>query len=247
MDKSRYITNTEYDKIVSICIPSRNRPKQLIQCINSIIDTVDNIDNIEILIRFDNDDVKNWSHINLYPDMLDDKPLPIKYLKGPRFGGYVDLWKLDNHLYKESIGEFQFHLNDDAIMTTKGWDTRLKEYSGQVCIIRCGYLVHGNNGNKLVNDEVKENIFPIVHKDICDAMGCFGHNASHDKMYDLFCSWDPKLAIKEYSIHSTHYQEIGEHVKDNLPPTNPNDIYSSENMEVNKKLFNKIQNYVRGL
>lgn len=243
----KYITNIKYNKIVSICIPSRNRPEQLVRCINSITDTVDNIEDIEILIRFDNDDYNTWSKMDMIPDMHNGKHLPLKITKGPRFGGYVDLWKLDNHLYSESRGEFQFHLNDDAIMTTKGWDTKLKEYSGHVCIIRCGFLHQGSNGIELAGDQVQENIFPIVHKDICDAMGCFGHNASHDKMYDLFCSWDPKLAVKEYNIHYTHFQEVGEHVKDNLPPTDPNDIYSSENMEVNKKLFNKIQNYVRGL
>tara|TARA_R110000744_G_scaffold363219_1_gene471453 strand:+ start:415 stop:1161 length:747 start_codon:yes stop_codon:yes gene_type:complete len=242
MDKSKYITNKKYDKLVSICIPSRNRPQQLATCIHSIINTVDNIDDIEIIVRFDNDDFASWAGIDLIPDVdSNGKPLSIKFIKGSRFGGYVDIWKMDNHMYSESSGEFQFHLNDDAIMSTKGWDTVLKQYSSHVCIIRCGYLMHDHHGNQLVDEQITENIFPIVHTSICDAMGCFGFNASNDKMYDLFCEWDSDLAVKEYGIHCTHFQEVGEHVKDNLPPTNPNDIFTPQNMTINKQLFESIK------
>ena len=180
--------------------------------------------------------------MDLLPDVDSvGNPLSLKFIKGSRFGGYVDLWKMDNQIYHASVGEFQFHLNDDAVISTKGWDTILKNYSGQVCILRCGLLVHDHHGNDLVNDGVPENIFPMVHTSICDSMGMFGFNTSTDKMYDMFREWDPELAINENRIQLTHMQEVGEHVKDNLPPTNPSDIYNSHNMEKCKQLFKQIQ------
>ena len=246
MDK-KYILDLNYDKLVSICIKSRNRPEQLAKCIQSFIDTVDDISRIEILIRIDNDDYNTWSKMDLIPDMVGDRPVPLKILKGPRFGGYVDIWKHDNHLAETALGEFMFYFNDDAIIDSKGWDTVIADYQKHVCILKSDFTMHDNHGNTLTGDQFphQENIFPIIHSAIIHANGFFGFHEATDKQWDMVCETDPNLLVKENRIKSTHFQGTGEHVLDGLPPTDPNGIYSPENVKRVKAMVPAVHKYIK--
>ena len=111
MSKSKYITNKKYDKLVTICIPSRNRPQQLAKCIQSIIDTVDNINDVEIIVRLDNDDFSTWAAMDLLPDVDSvGNPLSLKFIKGSRFGGYVD-WGTRKYISNGTYFNLRFNGN----------------------------------------------------------------------------------------------------------------------------------------
>ena len=245
----QYKIDLKYDKLVSVLIKSRNRPEQLANCVQSILDTVDDMSRIEIILRIDNDDYNTWSKIDLIPDMVGDKHVPLRILKGPRFGGYVDIWKMDNQLHDEAVGEFQFHINDDAVVESKGWDSVIAEYVGHVCILKPSYLMHDNHGNTLTGEDFphQENIFPVIHSEIPNALGFFGFHEATDKQWDMVCGIDPNLLVRENRIKSTHFQGEGEHVLDGLPPTNPNGIYSAENRAKVEAMVPTIHNHLRSL
>jgi|TARA_R110000868_G_scaffold54818_1_gene170898 hypothetical protein len=138
---------------ISLLLPTRGRASALRRSILSAVQTADDIDSFQIMIGFDNDDIKTIDYFvkELQPE-LDD--LGVNYqahVFEPM--GYIRLNEYVNGLAKHSDADWLVFWNDDAIMETHGWDTIIDGYTGQFKVL----AFHTHNGHPY-------SIFPIVPK-----------------------------------------------------------------------------------
>lgn len=104
---------------ISILLPSRNRPDNLLRLFTSILNTTSDTRSIEVLVYLDDDDVTTREEI------FSDFEF-VQFTRGPR------LWISIAHniLFSKSNGQILMAASDDFIFRTKNWDLEVrKEFS----------------------------------------------------------------------------------------------------------------------
>lgn len=99
--------------MISLLLPTRQRPTSLVRLVDSINATKAS-EVIELVTYVDEDD-----------DSYDDLDLGILWRKvrGPRdIDGLVNLSVMWNHCYAECTGDILMHCGDDIVFRTDGWD-----------------------------------------------------------------------------------------------------------------------------
>lgn len=100
--------------LISILLPSRGRPDQLNDLLESIYSTVAHKRFIEVIVRLDRDDNSDyWNKITH----------PVTFLRGER-RLLSELW---NECATEASGEILMHCGDDIRFRTPGWDMQVRE------------------------------------------------------------------------------------------------------------------------
>ena len=221
------IESNQYKKLVSIIMPTRNRmiptfhndgfaqEGGLITSLESIYNTTEHKDKIEIILRV---------------HLLDkyDKVFDMKLLKGDRYGGYVDLWRMWNELAAAAEGEFVLPFSDDVTMKTVGWEGIMESNSGKVSIVKASFLegVNGFSGEGFTTEEFLA--IPFIHSKIIELQGYMELHASTDTKWTVWNNIAKKkgynFEIIEPNIQLSHKCMGGEHVRDELPPTRPDGI-----------------------
>lgn len=134
--------------MISLLLPSRNRPDNITRLWNSVLETATGP--VEMVIRLDDDDT------SAYPEAEG-----IKYLYGPR----DVLSKYWNECYEHARGPIYMHCGDDIIFRTHGWDNTVKQAFTDDNI----WFVHGDDG--IHNAAFGTHGF--IHKNWVDAVGYF--------------------------------------------------------------------------
>ena len=117
--------------LVSILLPTRGRSEDengmLIESVKSLVDTANSLDNFEILVRFDDDDIKS---INFFKKYVSENfsEVDIKVSIGFRWG-YNKHNRYYNELSEKAKGDMLWLWNDDIEMGSDDWDITLKEAS----------------------------------------------------------------------------------------------------------------------
>ena len=104
--------------LVSIILPSRGRPAELIESVNSILYTAVNKDKIEFLFRADNDDLATIDACHCLMEKLPHAQLWVS----PRDKGYLEMHRWTYTLAKLAQSDWLLLWNDDAHMVTPQWD-----------------------------------------------------------------------------------------------------------------------------
>ena len=144
---------------ISVCCPTRNRKHILPKGINSVLDNVYEISNIEVILRFDLDDVETlreimkyynvklikhryktekfkWglSSYQVFDTFSRKRNVFMKFILGHRHT-YFFLNRYIDEYQQEADGEYIMHWTDDLVMLPNekylGWDLILKEGEGQ--------------------------------------------------------------------------------------------------------------------
>lgn len=140
--------------MISILVPTRNRPDNIIRLWESIKDTADNLDDIELITYIDNDDT-SYESLNV----------PMTRVRGDR----IVLSEMWNKCYEASRGEILMHCGDDLVFKTKGWDTKVKdkfdEFSDRIV------FVFGNDGSGVHDGNFGTHGF--LHRRWVEAVGYF--------------------------------------------------------------------------
>jgi len=118
--------------ICSILITSRKRVPRLLKTLQSIRDTAISQDDIEVLLRFDDDDLETEACIPAYKHIVKN----FSWIKGPRLNGWQSVAAFWDELYKKSNGTWSWMMSDDMIVTGKGWDILLHDVPTE------GFIVH---------------------------------------------------------------------------------------------------------
>ena len=140
---------------ISMLLPTRGRVKQLDRTVKSIRRKADHASRIEIIFRCDVDDLETQSYLSSNAET---------FIVGPREKGYASLPKFMNQCAALSTGDILVMINDDAIVETKGWDSK---------VIQCANRFPDGLFNIGVNTGLNDNLFPfsIVSRVFRDALG----------------------------------------------------------------------------
>lgn len=103
--------------MISVLIPTRERPELLRESIESLVLTADDPNDVEFVIRRDSDDKSDYGHLERTTTIL-----------GPP-KGYTGLAHYYETCVRYAVGKWLLIWNDDAIMRTKGWDTQIRRAS----------------------------------------------------------------------------------------------------------------------
>jgi hypothetical protein len=158
---------------ISILLPTRKRFDLMLNSIRSLYQKAKHPSDIELMIWLDDDDLESIQRQDEIKEITEN----YKIFVGDRERGYADLHLFVNKLCKESTGEFLMLWNDDATMTTEYWDVEIMNYWGETKLL-------------LLNSNHKEChwAFPVLSRDIYDAIGHFSLNCHNDTWIYRVCS-----------------------------------------------------------
>jgi hypothetical protein len=119
------------NEVISVLLPTRQRPEMLERSIRSLLDNAENPERVELLVAVDQGD--NQTVVQLQGGMSE-------YLREKNVDcranvfkpiGFSQLHAYYNTLANNSHGKWLMLWQDDCIMKTQGWDTVVDEYTGQ--------------------------------------------------------------------------------------------------------------------
>lgn len=115
-----YFPRTPNAPLVSIMIPTRERPSQLERCINSFISRSDKR-NYEFLLKVDDDDIAtiDWCKNN-------QSKYPLRFFVSPQGEGYCHLHLFMNRLASMANGDWLWVIDDDVEILTDHWDSMIE-------------------------------------------------------------------------------------------------------------------------
>lgn len=147
---------------ISVLLPSRGRPNDLEEAVDSLYSNARNRDDVEVLVRLDSDD----------PTLREYLASPLKdvtsYFVNERGRGYPDMHLYVNQLSAFARGEWLFLFNDDARMRSPEWDRLIlgAEWP-EICVLRPNQTDAGN-------------LFPIVSRKFYETLGHFSLSPHND-------------------------------------------------------------------
>lgn len=159
--------------LISILLPTRNRPDFMEKMIFSAVDLAKDKGNIEFILYMDFDD--HESH-----KKLSEIHLKFPYVTGimgsrTPSGHHVNLSIMWNECYRMSKGSIAMHAGDDIIFRTQDWDQivrdKFNEYDDKIV------FVYGNDGNPdYRNEDNTRSVFGthgFLHRNWVKTVGYF--------------------------------------------------------------------------
>jgi glycosyltransferase involved in cell wall biosynthesis len=136
--------------MISILMPTRNRPKEMKRAIDSARSTA--INSVEIVLYLDDDS-----------DTV-EIPTGVRYIIGPRIV-LSDCW---NECAKVARGDILMMFGDDGVFKTNHWDEIIEQAFAQ-CPDKI-LMVHGDDG---MPQNSNFGVFPTIHRRWVDTVGYF--------------------------------------------------------------------------
>lgn len=215
---------------ISVLLPVRGRPEPMEQCLHTLIDRAKNPERVEVLIAFDDDDVKTIEYFvdNIAP-YLDDMNVRYTAMQFKRLG-YIRLNEYLNELARHSQGAWMFFWNDDAVMTTADWDQIIMEQDGKFALLRTE-----------TNHTHPYAIFPIVPRKWVEITGHLSPHQINDAWVSQVAWMLDCMITIPIMIHHERYDltgKNGDEVYKNRPmlegnPDNPRD-FNHINWRINR-------------
>lgn len=144
--------------MISILLPSRNRPDNIKRLWDSIVNTAADLEDIEMIVAVDKDDPQLKAYVGL------SKTEPIHLITMDRTVLSV-YW---NECQKVARGPIFGHMGDDIIFRTPNWDVSVKgafdEYEDKIV------FVHGDDGG---GNGSNFGTHGFIHQNWVDAVGYF--------------------------------------------------------------------------
>jgi len=210
--------------LISILIPTRNRPKNVKRVVSSAFATASKPNKIEFLFYVDEDDKS-------FPSGFTNEK--IKLINGPRIWISLAL----NVLYTRSRGEIIMYCGDDVVFRTKEWDDIIRNEFDKVPDKIC--LVHTNDGILHSKDIARHG---FLHRKWFKTLGS-PFPALRGMPNDLWCSETATVLkrmryIDDVIIEHVHYRQGG---KFKLDSTYKDAYNLSRSLKI-KKMYKKLSN-----
>lgn len=138
--------------MISLLVPSRGRPDQLVGMWESAHATAAHPEQIELVVYRDDDDPTE-------PPDLGDATV----ITGPR----IVLSEMWNRCAEQATGEILWHGNDDVLFRSAGWDTAVE--AAFAAVPDRIVLVHGRDGFQ----DAALGTLSFLHRRWCDTVGYF--------------------------------------------------------------------------
>jgi len=156
---------------ISVLIPSRQNPENLVAAVNSIMTTFSGKNDLEVLLLFDDDDKTHFQVKDYYAG----NPL-VKIYEAPSPG----YWKLYDHLNflgNKATGSVLFFLTDKCLLKTQNWDVFFEPYDNKFWVSYPFVEWIDENGEMRIRPEM---LFIIVPKMWYTALGKISNTVHAD-------------------------------------------------------------------
>jgi hypothetical protein len=219
--------------MISICLPTRNRPELFSRLCKSVLETIDNPDNVEFSIYRDEDDTSEYQYAGNYT-----------LTTGKRIWAQAGY----NEAQKAATGPIFMFTTDDTEFLSKGWDTAVQE-------------VFDNSGDKIIFPFLNDGYFRhqygvtgAVHRNWVDTVGYFFNpelrRAGDVVINQIARHLNRKAFLKDYRIRLDKIMDDPTHIEyeEELVRTNHAQVYKSsamkqERLEKEKRLLAFIDGY----
>jgi len=200
----------EPGKEISVLLPTRGRTESLKTSLLSLIDLANDPSALQFFLGFDKDDqaTKKWFIDNVLPIMEERQIFCVVFEFEPL--GYGRLNEYVNSLASHANGRWLMFWNDDAVMETSGWDTKITEYNGQFKVLR----MTTHNAHPYA-------IFPIVPREWFFLMG---HLCPHQ----ISDAWISQIGFMLNIVVTIDVQVL--HNRHDLTGENDDDTYKNRIM-----------------
>ena len=111
---------TPTNLLVSILLPTRKRPAELVRCVKSIVGSASGKNEFEIIVRIHRDDHLSIPLIAEWLAMAN-----VKIVIGYNHRGYADLSRFYDDAAGVANGKFIWVMNDDVVVSGTPWDVAL--------------------------------------------------------------------------------------------------------------------------
>ena len=139
--------------MISAILASRGRPDSLRRSVASLRELADKPDAIEVVVAFDPDDE---------PTGAVAEDIGALTVRAPERYGYARLYEYYRAAAEMSTGDWLLNWNDDAFMTTAGWDSQIEGLPPHIMVAD----LHNAFSPDLC-------CFPAVRREAVDALGGF--------------------------------------------------------------------------
>lgn len=161
--------------LVTVLLPTRQRPHLVERSIRSLLDNASNPSNIEIAVAFDQDDEQSREYFKSV-EWNTLAGLQSTVLETPKWG-YQELHKYYNLLAEHATGQWLLIWNDDAVMKTQGWDLLVQDNADFVGLLHM----------RTENYRDKFALFPLIPKVWTEIFGCVSESNSNDSWIQHIC------------------------------------------------------------
>lgn len=178
---------------ISILLPTRKRTQLVKNSLSSLLSKAKYPERIELCIAYDDDDEMSDEFFSSdeWSEFVKDHKCSVQIHETVRYG-YLGLFRYVNLLAEASTGDWVMFWNDDAVMETDDWDTRIddnKDYFG--CLrMPCTTMNHPFA------------LFPIIPKKWCDLFGTVSLVNHSDWWIYNVCK--PVNRIKDIDVFVAH-------------------------------------------
>jgi hypothetical protein len=176
---------------IAVLLPTHKRTDTLTRSVKSIIENADHPENLQIIFGVDNNDPIGQTHINnVICPYLDGLGVDYSVVEFEPMG-YLGLNRYYNGTAPEADADWLFVWNDDAFITSKGWDTEVRKHNGEFKLLK----IHTHH-------EHPYSIFPICPKEWFELFGFM----SRHQMVDAELSQNAYMLdlIQIIDVHATH-------------------------------------------
>ncbi len=151
---------------ISVLLPTRGRIRPLVTAIRSLLDNFSNDNSIEILLRFDMDDLNTVEAVK----KLIAYENRVQFFVGQPYG-FRGAYIYINELSASARGDWRVLFNDDAIMETRNCDKEIEKHNGKIVFL---------------DTTIKNFCFPIIPRQVFLILGHFSLATQCDTwMYDI--------------------------------------------------------------
>ena len=151
------------EKLISVLIPSRNRPQGLRELCDSLFNNANNPNQIEVIVYFDLDDSYIPEYVEYFNELTLKYTNPVKTIIGPK----LVLSDYPNKLLQIASSDIFMNLGDDMRCKAKGWDEiiieAINEYPDKINFV---YVDDGYWGPNLASHH-------IIHRNYVECLGYF--------------------------------------------------------------------------
>ena len=226
---------------IAILLPTRGRDGMLERSVKSLIELADIPVRIQIMFGFDKDDEVGTKYFvdELQPWLEQHKVTYTALTFNPL--GYIRLNEYVNELARKSDARWLVFWNDDAVMETKGWDTKIMEWEGQFKLL----AFHTHNDHPY-------SIFPIVPRKWLDLLGYLSPHQISDAwlsqqayMLDIWQRIEVDVLHDRHDLTGNNNDATFQHrpmLEGN--PSNPKDFHSITQMEIRHRDAWKLAEYL---
>lgn len=202
-------------KLISVLIPTRNRPALVERSVRSLLSLSDQASRIEIMVAYDRDDPVSEKYFSstAWTDLVGSYGSDQTAICCQAWG-YAGLHKYYTTMAQQSQGQWLMIWNDDAVMLTDNWDSHIQQHQDFVGML---HMTTENFKRDLT-------LFPLIPRIWLDLFGSISLHQLNDSWIQEIC-WQANAV---QSIPVTVFHDRYDVTGNNLDSTYQNRRYDKK-------------------